>query len=343
MKLKVSVLVTIITLLFLPNTNASISPCKIAEDQLLKGLQEKNKPENLTKPQQTAEWEKLPWLLSHFGKFKTRTYALYKLYLWKDYGAIVLSGENGVNVPNGEVIEAMGKGDIERDPLRPLTIKQLISKLGPPDKTLSDVLFTYTWTCEHDQISAAAGEDGIVIQFNFSGDAGSQVFGVAIPTKLALELSKVAQPAMNNALEGVHQKMIESYNNYFKTSFKSPEEIDKDIIERGKLYYQNLRECKKGAYEYPSPYPAGFLFKIASISGQENNNCIVNILYQMGTSIIKNECQFPMNQINVFNDKAAENLNTMPMSGNETAQNEAQKLEWNACRIYVDGKEIPKR
>jgi hypothetical protein len=316
-------------------SQVSAESCNIAVDQLLKDINDRMRKSNPSEPQAIPEWANLKWLKDNLGEPLEKTSIEYTLYLWKDYGTIAINGELGG--------ESIGKSGIESKPFEKPTLNSLTEKLGPVQKTTSQILTMNAWKCENNTISALTDEEGSVIDIDVSGNI---LFGLN-SFRVQKELHEAFEQAINKAEKANTVQVLEKYNAYYKTSFKNNEEVQKDIVEKAKVYYQNLRECKKGAYDYPAQQFMGYVYRIASIEGQENNACNVKIYYEIDEAQpdnkIENDCQFSMIKLSVFDDKAAEDMVIKPGKVYSSEDmTEAQKLEWNGCKNLFNGQESMK-
>lgn len=313
--------------------------CKITADQILKELKDRNQSQqnspSSTEKKEKAAWENLKWLQDNLGIPLEQKPIEYKLYLWKEYGTIAINGVFGG--------ESIGNSGVTTAPFQKPMLNELIAKLGQPQKVSSQILTQNTWKCENDNVVALIDDEGIVINMAVSGYGVMGLNGFRLQT----ELYQAFNNKQETSQKDYRTQQIDNYNTYYNTAFKTEEEITKDILEKTKIYYQNLRECKKGAYDFPGIGYGGIIYRIASIIGSENNSCNVKIYQEPDKNTndyFRQECQFSMDKIKLFDEKAAED--SIPTPGKEsnsaTQLSEAQKLDSNSCKEFHNDREIQK-
>lgn len=159
----------------------------------------------------------------------------------------------------------------------------------------------------------------------------------AMKIKHSLGLLIMFLPAMSYA-----DQLINDYNAHFQTNLATPDQVLADANTRMKNYFNNLRECMPGTYQYAmaGAMPMSFVFP-ATVIEKQNEVCVVTTSYDMPPQgKVEIKCRYSVTTLPLFTDKEAENLVLGDVSFDSAHLTPLQEAIKTACQMLINGKPV---
>jgi len=216
----------------------------------------------------------------------------------------------------------------------------------------------YVWHCENDAgyLIAATDKNGnlVNIKGEYASNDGSGLFSTPISPNhpqhefnQAIETIKTAPSTLPITEIGQIQAQadakalaikLNNYNEYFKSSLQTQEQLTTDISSKIKTYYLNLRQCIPGTYQYATPILQNLLFNTSIIHHQQEGLCIVETTYdipEIGKVVLK--CKYQPESLQLFTDEEAKVAALGDTSFDNDHPSALQKVTNSECRRYING------
>lgn len=275
-------------------------------------------------------WMNVIWLKQEMGAAHTSATYDY-VYEWPDYSLFI--GADGSQAESS----TLPKGA----PLR--NYAEASAQLGRPKKTLFEKLTVNTWQCPADNSSTLSiTTANKTIPLSVTGNDCSEGKCTAFSTTLSASALKrkftqyVLQQAQANS--AMLAAKLSSYNENYKTSLRTKDELEVDSSLRIKNYYTNLNQCHPGIYHYALPVLQSFLYHTAVINPQKDGMCLVTTTYvipQIGKMELK--CHYQPKSLQFFTSAEAINAITNHIQSEEQRPSELQKIISRECKRYIGG------
>jgi len=280
---------------------------------------------------QKLPWMNLSWLNEALGTaFSTQAYAY--LYEWDQYQLYIAADGSKDHV--GVLPD---KNETE-------SVDEITSLLGKAKEVNLETLTQYTWRCpvnngsaltawlnKDNQISYLIGKTCTVDRCQ---KFEAEIFGNQL---LKILKNKKQNFAYNSP--GQSNPKVKKYNEYYKVSLTSDNEVNSDINKRVKAFYANLRLCVPGVYEYAVPVAQEFLFNTSTIKKEKTENrCIVETKYSIPhIGLVTLKCRYQDRTLQLFNDNVADFISNGQTSFNADHPSAIQLAEENECKRYING------
>jgi hypothetical protein len=264
------------------------------------------------------------------------------------------------NTINKDIIRY--SGNIKNKHLPWTNLAWLQQQLGTANaRSVSDTGTQYRWSCETDgsYLVAVVDKNGSLVKLRgqYNSDEGSGLFATAVPKSETPPPEPVKQEMRDNTptatatplppttplspptpLQNSISDRVHFYNEHYKTNFKTPAEIESNMLEKIKHYYSNLRQCQPGTYEFPVPVLQDFLYHTANIAPLKDGHCRVKVSYvipQIGNIELK--CNYQPQSLQLYTDAEAEATarGMTKMEGGQ--QTPLQTVVEKECKRYIDG------
>ena len=275
-------------------------------------------------------WMNLIWLKQELGLPHTNAAYDY-IYEWPDYSLFI--GADGSRAESGT-------------PPKDAHLQSYAAAaavLGRPKKTLFEKLIVNNWQCPADNGSTLSiVTANKTIPLSVTGNDCSQGKCSGFSTLISDSALKrkfsqyIRQQTQENA--AILAAKLSSYNENYKTSLRTKEELEMDSSLRIKNYYSNLNQCHPGIYHYALPVLKNFLYHTAVISPQKDGICMVKTTYvipQIGKMELK--CNYQPQSLRLFTSAEAINAITNHIQSEEQRPSALQKIISTECKRYIDG------
>lgn len=240
-------------------------------------------------------------------------------------------------------------GNIKNKHLQWTNFVWLQEQLGAADeKKVSEGKIKYRWRCqtEGSYLVAVVDTGGNLLRVNgqYNSENGSGLFAARIPKAEtatdAIPEIKTSTPVVIPAavVDAELAEKLNQYNEHYKTSFQTTEDIQNDMAQRIKHYYSNLRLCQPGTYEYALPVLQHFLYHTAVIASQSEGRCQVKTSYvipQVGNIDLK--CNYQLSSLPLYSDAEAEAAARGATQFDSERPTALQTVVANECKRYIDG------
>jgi hypothetical protein len=254
------------------------------------------------------------------------------LYQWDQYQLYIAADGNKEHL-----------GDLPND-ANSESVDEITELLGKPKQVHLEKITQYTWRCpvnngsaltiwmnKNNQIAHLSGKTCTVDRCkNFE----TEIHGTELQKS---HKNKKQQLAQNSV--GLAAIKLKKYNDHYKISLETANELGVDIQKRIKEFYGNLRQCTPGVYENAVPVSNEFLFNTTTIQKEKmENRCIVETRYaipHIGSVTLK--CRYQPDTLNLFNDNEANYIANGHTSFNADNPSAIQLAEENECKRYING------
>lgn len=214
-----------------------------------------------------------------------------------------------------------------------LSLDELQKKLGEGKKsTGSNGEVQYDWTCSQDSansLTVTMGADGKIatLKGSYSDEKGADHFSNRMSEEKILE-QRIEEFTIN-------------YNQYFKSNAKTFDQIKLEALDKVKTFYNAVRNCTPGTYQYMVQDLPGTVFYTSVIKGNQNGGCLIESTMQVPGKVTgKKTCSYkPYAQL-LFSEEQASFDGSGNLVFDATSFTPFQQAEVDSCKYEV--KEIKK-
>lgn len=254
-----------------------------------------------------------------------------------------------------------------------MNIYWLKKRLGAPQvsnpHSSDETLLQYSWYCpENTELNMAviANKEGLITEVHgqYSTEESAEYFSAVLPQNAAVPVAVAPtkaiaplppaitppkpivvsepKPEEKNPEEDSLAKLLNPYNEYFQSSFKTKDELFTDMTNKIQTFYKNMRSCMPGIYRYAIYLQSGFIFPVSTIDGKKKGLCKVDTLFSVPTvGQVNAQCLYQAKNLTVYTDAEAESL-IKGKSFDKAHPSLRDKVEAASCETYINGKLQPK-
>ena len=323
----------------------------------------KNLPGSAQKSIFPLPWQDITWLQSRLGPGVTNAF-VETVATWNRYHyTLIAQGGQVVDVEGSKPELLANYGD------KP-SVSDATSALGMPDNIDTNNLVDYTWTCETGSIlTMTSNEDNSQKIISYKGTYCPEgatkdhcvTFADPKPNfpnynSIGSGLQKASLYIQHPPLQPQHsatqaqdiadKQTLEMAKDTLHINLKNFAEMQGAAVATLGTFYENLRTCKPGTYNYALPFLLGglllsneepapyFYFVTAKIQGITANKCIVVSQAKIGPNNGSATCEYPVATLPSFTQSQA--MGDANFQNNLTASQSVSML-WKSCQIYLNG------
>jgi hypothetical protein len=220
--------------------------------------------------------------------------------------------------------------------------------LSDPTSTKTETLNKYIWSCHNPDYPSVFDTYSVVVTTDQNGKILTiQAKDDHDTYQVVLALSELQKELQEKSHEAAKAALIKSYNEKQHTQWQTMEQLDKDIIQKYKDYYTQLRGCMPGVYtyftKYDTPTMTTFTENSAIIEGKSSSGLckVKNILAlpanaagQSGKAVFT--CQYQPQNLAIFTDEQAA-WDAMVADPTQASAGKSNQINWKDCKVEMVG------